>query len=323
MAKYGDAEAAAASLDLSDSFKDSVKREMDSLRALGGFYISDADDDFPKNLKHAYGCAPILSVLGNRAALDKKSVSVVGTRHASAAGMDIIRDIAKRLAENDVAVVSGMAMGTDAAAHEGALRADGDANTIAVLAGGVDYVWPLENRKLYDDIVRRGAVVSEMPVGFKPTATHFAQRNRIVAALGEKLVLGESNEGSGSLITANFAKDFGRRIFALPGHPADPRAHGPNRLIREGAATLCMGADDFFPKLEFGGSIDNTKKAVLRAESALGNRILDLMAASPSSESVIASALGENIAIIKKELVLLEISGRVEKANGGFIRKSF
>ncbi|MDR0319191.1 MAG: DNA-protecting protein DprA [Rickettsiales bacterium] len=321
IAKFGSAEAAAESLNLSDDFKDSIRREIGSLEAAGGFFIADSDDDFPKSLKHAYGCPPILSVIGNRAVFAKKMISAVGTRHASAAGMNIMRAIALRLAENDVAVVSGMAMGTDAAAHNGALAAPGDANTVAVLAGGADYIWPLENEKLYHEIISRGCVVSDMPFGFKPSAAHFAQRNRIVAALGEKLVLGESNEGSGSLITAAFAKDFGRRIFAIPSHPSDPRAAGPNRMIREGAASLCSGPDDFFPKLEFMCGIDNTKKADSGEKSELGNRILDLLGSIPLSESVIAEQTGKNIALIKKELVLLEISGLIEKTNGGFVIK--
>ncbi|MCL2629217.1 MAG: DNA-protecting protein DprA [Alphaproteobacteria bacterium] len=317
----GSAEDAADSLNLSDDFIDGVKREMDLLDKIGGFYISDLDDDFPQNLRHAHGTTPILSAIGNRKTLAKRAFSAVGTRHATNAGMSLMRVITKRIAENDCAVVSGMAIGTDTAAHEGALAVDGDSNTIAVLAGGVDYVWPLENQKLYDEIIRRGCVVSEIPVGQQPTQRHFARRDKILAALGEKLILGESNEGSGSLITAGFAKEFGRRIYAIPSHPSDPRSYGPNRLIRENIATLCMGPDDFFTKLELSACVVNTKMADFRAKTGIESQILDLLGTVPVNESDIAVGLGKNVSVIKRELVVMEVRGLVDKVDGGFVRK--
>lgn len=322
IATHGDARAAAASLNLTQEFKDQISREMESAEKIGAFYICGADDDFPKNLKHSYGCAPVLCCLGNRETLRRSAVACVGTRHASSAGLNIMQDIAGRFAENDYAVVSGLAMGTDTAAHRGALMASGNANTIAVVAGGVDYVWPLENQKLYEEILSRGLVLSEMPVGTKPVAYQFAQRNRIIAALAEKLVLGESNEKSGSLITAGFAAEFGRRIYAIPTHPSDARGAGPNRLIREGRATLCCGADDFFPKLEMKPCVVNTKTADFGDDLDENSEILDLIGFTPLSESAIASATGKNIAIIKKKLIVLEMQNQIIRVAGGFVLNS-
>ncbi|MDR2686017.1 MAG: DNA-protecting protein DprA [Rickettsiales bacterium] len=322
IAAHGSLDAAADTLNLSQDFKDSILREMEALDKIGGFYISSADEDFPQSLRCAHGCAPILSVVGNRKTLTKKTFGCVGTRHASSSGMNLMHGIAKRLAENNCAVVSGMAMGTDSSAHIGALDADGDTNTIAVFAGGVDYVWPPENQILYERIKERGCVVSEMPIGVQPLPRQFAHRDKIIAALSDQLVLGESNEGSGSLITANFTLSLGRRIHAIPSHPSDPRSYGSNKLIREGKATLCRGADDFFPELELDCCVVNTKTADSEGIEGCYGGILDFIGSIPITESDLSLRTGKNISIIKTELAILEMQNRIERASGGIIRRT-
>jgi DNA processing protein len=164
---------------------------------------------------------------------------MVGARNASALGRKLAQNLAAALAEVGLAVVSGMARGIDAAAHEGAL-ADG---TVAVVAGGVDIIYPPENRGLYDRLKVQGAVVSEMPLGEQPQARHFPRRNRIISGMTRGVVVVEAAEGSGSLITARYALEQNREVFAVPGSPLDPRAKGTNRLLREGA-TLTETAED-------------------------------------------------------------------------------
>ena len=185
-------------------------------------------------------------------------------------------------------------------------------NTVAVLAGGVDYIWPVENERLYYEILERGVVVSDMPVGFVPKGTNFVQRNRIIAGIGEKLILSEADSNSGSMKTAEFAQEYGRKIYAIPSHPADSRAVGPNSLIRSGAAILCMGATDFFTEK------NSVKKTEKTRESE--NPILDKIGTVPVSESVLAEIVGKSILEIKRELVMLELQGLIRKCDSGYVR---
>ncbi len=299
-------------MDISDSLRDSVSREIDLANKLNVAFISDEDDLYPANLKKIKNHPSILTARGNLETLRCESVAMVGTRHATANGMKFMADIARAFAEHNIAVVSGMAMGTDAAAHRGALNAKGNTNTIAVLAGGVDYVWPIENEGLYNEILERGVVVSDMPVGFIPKGTNFVQRNRIIAGIGEKLILSEADSNSGSMKTAEFARAYGRTIYAIPSHPADSRAVGPNSLIRSGKAILCMGAEDFFTEKK------SVKKIEKKAESE--NQILDKIGTVPLSESVLAEIVGKNISEIKRELVVLELQGLIRKCDAGYVR---
>lgn len=292
--------------------RDSVLREMESAHAQHIYYIDDTDARYPQNLCGVKNHPPVISVRGNLDVLNRPMVSIVGTRHATAAGMGFVADIAQGFAENNYAVVSGMAIGTDTAAHRGALRSGANVVTIAVLAGGVDYVWPTENESLYHEILARGAVVSEMPVGFVPVATNFVQRNKLVAGLGEKLILGEADLKSGSMTTARFAIEMGRDVWAIPSHPADLRALGPNSLIRDGQAQLCMGVTDFF------GTDKNQQKKSKKVDAE--NNLIDALGMIPVSESVLAEVVKKSVSEIKSELVVLELQGLVRKVDGGYVR---
>ena len=308
----GDVFAALDVLKPSPELRDSVQREMDAAAKLNIEYISDDDEHYPAILRLTKNHPPIITARGNIETLSRPAVSIVGTRHATAVGMNFIADIAQAFVEHDIVVVSGMAIGTDSAAHIGALRPNGKSNTIAVLAGGVDYIWPIENESLYYEILERGAVVSDMPVGFIPKGTNFVQRNRIIAGLGEKLILSEADLKSGSMKTANFAIQYGRKVYAIPSHPADSRGAGPNSLIRSGAAILCQGTEDFFADSKIH---DESKKNI-----GSDNSILEKLGTVPLSESVLAEIVGKSISEIKRELVILELQGLVQKCDTGYIR---
>ena len=310
--QFGSDAAILEHMNVSVELRDSVSREMDLANRLNVRFICDTDEVYPAHLKSIKNHPPILTARGNIETLRCESVASVGTRHATGDGMNFVADIACAFAEHNVAVVSGMAMGTDAAAHRGALRAAGDMNTVAVLAGGVDYIWPVENERLYYEILERGVVVSDMPVGFVPKGTNFVQRNRIIAGIGEKLILSEADSNSGSMKTAEFAQEYGRKIYAIPSHPADSRAVGPNSLIRSGAAILCMGATDFFTEK------NSVKKTEKTRESE--NPILDKIGTVPVSESVLAEIVGKSILEIKRELVMLELQGLIRKCDSGYVR---
>jgi len=312
---FGSVNAAVESIGVNDSIRDSVLHEMDVAARLDIKYISDDDDLYPQNLRAIKNHPPVITARGNLDTLRKRVVGMVGTRHATATGMDFMANLAYAFASRDVAVASGMAMGTDSAAHRGSLRASGNTQTIAVLGGGVDYIWPLENESLYYEILDRGVVISEMPVGFKPIGSNFVQRNRWIAGLSEMLILGEADLKSGSMTTARFAIDSGREVWAIPSHPADSRSVGPNSLIASGAAKLCMGESDFFEKEK------NTKKSDSQNKNSESeNDIIDKLGTIPLSESVLAQIVKKSISEIKRDLVVLELRGVVKKVDGGYIR---
>ncbi|MBR2510952.1 MAG: DNA-processing protein DprA [Alphaproteobacteria bacterium] len=313
--KFGSVRAVLQYIDVPDKLKDDVLREMERAERLNIHYIADEDDMYPQNLKQLPNHPPVVTVRGNLGVLSRPMVGMVGTRHATAAGQQLIAEIAESFAGHGYAVVSGMAIGTDTAAHRGALRASGNVQTIAVLAGGVDYIWPVENESLYYQILERGAVISEMPVGFEPRTTNFVQRNRWIAGLSEKLILGEADMQSGSMTTARFATEYGREVWAIPSHPLDPRALGPNSLIRSGDAKLCIGVQDFFcdDKKE-----KNNKKIITKNDSE--NVLIDNLGNIPVSESVLAEIVKKSVSEIKSELVVLELQGLVRKVDGGYVK---
>ena len=307
--QYGNDGAILESLRLDNDFIDSVKREMDKAHDLHIEYICDNDSRYPTNLLNIKNHPIIICARGNIETLSKKSVAIVGTRHATVAGMNFISDLAQSFSGHDYAVVSGMAMGTDAAAHIGALKTNGNMQTIAVLAGGVDYIWPLENESLYYEILDRGCIISEMPVGYQPNGQNFVQRNRWVAGISDFLILSEADMNSGSMTTARFAIDYKKRVFAVPGHPNDPRSVGPNSLIKSGNAILCMSKNDFFDDEN-----ENNKK-INKTE----NVILDKLGMIPVSESVLANLVKKTVSEIKADLIVLELQGLIRKQDGGYV----
>lgn len=312
--QFGTARAAAESLKNAE-VSDSVERELEKARQLNISFISDEDDFYPQTLKKIKNHPPVLSVRGNKWALLKPIASIVGTRHATVAGMNLISDIARVFADNGWAVASGMAMGTDSAAHRGALKTNGDSQTIAVLAGGVDYIWPTENESLYYQIIEQGAVISEMPIGFVPNAQSFAVRNRWVAGICDKFIIGEADLKSGSMITARFACDYGKKMYAIPSHPSDSRALGPNSLIKDGLAELCNGAQDLFQDDK-----KSSEKKKITEKNNNDDSLLDKIGTIPVSESVLAQVVKKSISEIKAELVVLELQGLIRKQDGGYVR---
>ncbi len=306
--QYGNVEEAIRFLKPNDSVKKAVDNELELADKLGIHYISDDMSEYPSLLRTLKNHPPVLSVRGNIKTLLKETVSMVGTRHATAAGMNFIADLAQAFSEHGYAVVSGLAMGTDSAAHRGALRVFGDTQTIAVVAGGVDYIWPLENENLYWEIVDRGVVISEMPVGFVPVASNFVMRNRLIAWLSQKLILGEADLKSGSMKTAKFANESNREIWAIPSHPADSRSLGPNSLIKSGTAKLCVGGSDFFKN-------EKTSEKIMSE-----NYLLEVLGIIPVSESVLSEIVKKSVSEIKRDLVILELQGLIRKVDGGYVR---
>jgi DNA processing protein len=218
-----------------------VIAEIERSRALGVLFLAMSDPDYPPLLREIDSAPPVIAVRGEVKSLRCPCVAIVGSRNASAAGLAFTKRLARGLAREDYVLVSGLARGVDAAAH----RASLESGTVAVLAGGHARPYPAEHAELIEEIVQsgRGAVVSEMPLEWEPRGRDFPRRNRIVSGLSVGTVVVEAARRSGSLITAHFAVEQGREVFAVPGSPLDPRAEGTNDLLRQGA-TLCAGPED-------------------------------------------------------------------------------
>ena len=214
-----------------------AERELGGLSRQGGRFIALGEAGYPVPLQAIDSAPPLLAVLGRAEVLQRSGVALVGSRNASAAGMKFTARLARELGEADFNVVSGLARGIDTAAHEASL----ETGTVAVLAGGIDQIYPPQNIPLARRILEHGAIVSEMPLGWVARARDFPRRNRLVSGLSLGTVVIEAARRSGSLITARFANEQGRLVFAVPGSPLDPRAEGGNHLIREGAM-LCAEA---------------------------------------------------------------------------------
>jgi len=223
---------------------DDAHDEIQNLKKLNGRMVMFGDEAYPEWLTTVEDAPPILSCMGNIDLLSQSSVAIVGARNASANAKRLTLKIAQELGEKGQVVVSGLARGLDTAAHQASL----ETGTIAVLAGGIDQIYPTENTDLYHAIADKGCVVSEMPFGMPPTARHFPRRNRIVSGLAKAVIVVEATTKSGSLITARLAAEQGREVMAVPGFPGDPRAGGPNQLLKEGA-TLIQSADDVLDEL--------------------------------------------------------------------------
>ncbi len=224
-----------------------VRQELDPQRELEkvarrGFDVRTQEDaGYPANLLHLPNSPPLLYVRGHLEQQDRLAVAVVGTRRVSAYGREVARKIGSELGLNGVTVVSGLALGVDAIAHAAALESGG--RTIAVLGSGVDQIYPARNRKLALQIIENGALISEYPIGTKPEARNFPPRNRIISGMSLAVVVVEAAARSGALITASFAADQGRDVYAVPGSILSPGSDGCNRLIQDGAIPVTSPGD--------------------------------------------------------------------------------
>lgn len=298
-----------------------AEREIAATEALGARLIVYGDADYPRRLAAVDPAPPVISILGAAHLTERKAVAIVGSRNASAAGAKIAATLARDLGQNGFTVVSGLARGIDAAAH----RASIETGTIGVLAGGLDIVYPEENRALQNDIAALGALLTEMPPGTRPQARHFPRRNRIISGLALGVVVVEAAMRSGSLITARFALEQGRDVFAVPGSPLDPRARGSNSLIKDGAA-LVETAEDVIAALAQTAPAPFTEPDATRFGAAVGKtvepddrtRALIMSALSPTPTPVdeLVRQTGLTVPVIRMVLLELDLAGRLHRDAG-------
>lgn len=347
--------AAAAGLDHYAACPEGVARaEIAAARRKGAVMLRYGGPEYPAALLDLPDAPPILWAQGDLALLHRPAIALIGARNASSLGLRMTRRLAEGLgwaSQGAVSgpeetspppgfvIVSGLARGIDAEAHRAAL----DTGTIAVVAGGIDVVYPPENLSLSQDIARRGCLLSEQPMGIEPRAHHFPARNRIVSGLSQAVVVVEAAARSGSLITARMALDQGREVLAVPGHPLDLRAAGCNQLIRDGAV-LVQGPGDVItalggyraPPPRAGGAVSsapiraapvadcpNPPKPAARVagDSSLLSRLLNRLGPSPVAEDQLIRDLQAPAAVLAPLILTLEIEGQVERQPGGMISR--
>ena len=224
--------------------REKALREMAAAEKLGARFVALGEPEYPPLLREIDSPPPLLAMRGRIEVLQQPMAALVGSRNASAAGLAMTERLARGLAAADFIIVSGLARGVDARAHQATLAT----GTVGVMAGGLDSPYPPEHVKLIEQIIEQGCVISEMPFGYEPRGRDFPRRNRLVSGLSLGVVVVEAARRSGSLITARFAGDQGREVFAVPGHPLDPRGEGANDLLR-GGATFCTKVEDIVAAL--------------------------------------------------------------------------
>jgi DNA processing protein len=347
LARFHTAEAALAALPLlaqsggksSPPLTPSVadaKREFEQTAKLGGRLSFIGDPEYPPLLGDLDDAPPVIAALGDIAALSERAVALVGGRNASANGQRMAANLAEELAGANLVIVSGLARGVDAAAHEGALRAG---RTVAAVAGGLDQPYPAEHADLQRRIAAGGGVLTEAPLGTIPQARHFPRRNRLIAGLALGVVVIEAAPRSGSLITARLAQEAGRELFAVPGSPLDPRARGSNDLIRQGAH-LTETAADVLDNLPDHPSRSGLARAPLFARgapergmaepapaweeppepagrlAAARSQVVELLDGSPTPVDDLVRRCQFSPAAVMAVLLELELAGRIETLSG-------
>lgn len=303
-----------------------AEAELAALHALGARLVAADEPDYPPLLAHIDDAPPLIAMLGDAGLLQRPSVAIVGARNASLNGRRIAADLARDLGAAGCTVVSGLAHGIDAAAHAAALTS----GTAAVVAGGIDVVYPRDHQNLYAAIVEHGLILAEMPHGLRPQAGHFPRRNRLISGTCRGVVVVEASLRSGSLITARMALEQGREVMAVPGSPLDPRARGANDLLRQGATLVEVAADvlnalsrpaarpapaplDLEPELD-----DEAEGAELDGADA-GERLAEALSAAPLTIDELIRSCQLSPPVVNTILLEWELAGRIERLPGNRI----
>jgi DNA processing protein len=303
--------------------RDAAEAELARAAAAGARLILIGEDDYPKPLAAIPAAPPAIYLRGHASLFEKPAVAIIGARNSSSVGRRMARLLAEGLGAAGVVVVSGLARGIDGAAHEASLKT----GAVAVVAGGADVVYPPEHADLMRAIAEQGAIISEQPPGAEPTARDFPRRNRLISGLSRGVVVVEAAAKSGTLITARFALEQGREVFAVPGSPLDPRCQGANRLLRDGA-TLVETAEDILTALaqqnraaREPGSDLFSWKAGAETDAAEVARIRDavreLLSFTPAHRDDILRETDAPPALVIDALIELVLAGEAEEHSGG------
>jgi DNA processing protein len=306
---------------LDKNLREDVSRHIENINKYGIKVINIQEEIYPECLKNIYDPPVALYVRGSLLK-DEKAVAVVGSRNASLYGLTMAERLSYDLAGYGITIVSGMARGIDASAQKGALKAGG--RTIAVLGCGLDKAYPAENKELMERIAQTGAVISEYLPGVPPLPQNFPARNRIISGLSMGTVIIEANEKSGSLITANFALEQGREVFAVPGNITSPVSRGTNKLIKDGAKIVTC-AEDILEEFIFYQRTYNTncqgikekkEENIFKGLDENERRLVEHLRNEPLHIDVLSKQSGLGIQLVNSALVMLELKGVVEQMPG-------
>ena len=266
--------------------------------------------DYPTNLRKIPHPPPVLYVRGRLVEQDELAVAIVGTRQVSAYGREVARELGSELARHGVTVVSGLALGVDTIAHQAAVEAGG--RTVAVLGSGVDQIYPARNRRLALQIIEQGALVSEYPLGTKPEASNFPPRNRIISGLSLAVIVVEAGKRSGALITASFAAEQARDVFAVPGSILSPGSDGCNRLIQDGAYPV-TSVSDLLENLQLANAVAHQEARVTVPASPEEELILRHISTEPQHMNEIVRAAPLETSEVSSLLAMMELKGLVRQ----------
>lgn len=306
--------------------RDACERELKEAEKHGCRLIAACDEDYPTALKAIPDHPPLLFIRGHAALFEKPAIAIVGARNASGVGRKIARTLAGDLGAAGYVVTSGLARGIDGAAHEASLKT----GAIAVVAGGVDVIYPPEHEELTERIAREGAVISERPMGAQPTARDFPKRNRLISGLSQGIIVVEAAARSGTLLTANFALEQGREVFAVPGSPLDPRCQGANRLIRDGAGLVETAQDVIDTLAAQSQSLSARGRNLFDWSEGLGERepdpaalaslrrqLLEILSFTPLHRDELLREADAPAGLVADALLDLVLTGEAQEHDGG------
>jgi DNA processing protein len=307
--------------------REDAEAELERARKAGARPLFTIEPGYPMALAVLDAPPPLLYVKGRVELLNRPIVAVVGSRQCSAAGAKLARHFAAELGRAGYVVGSGLARGIDSVAHEAAL----DHGTVAVLAGGIDLVYPPENEGLQAEIGARGCLITEMPFGVVPRAKDFPRRNRIISGIALGVLIVEAARRSGTLVTARLAAEQGREVFAVPGHPLDPRAEGTNKLLKSGA-TLVTEPEDLLsalapltrppaPRLRDADAdlASDTPTAPPALSEGDRTRVMAVLGPAPIDVDSVVRATGLSIRSVQAALIELALAGRIERHGNGLV----
>lgn len=294
-----------------------LSAEVEKLRKLEKFYHQPVQvltwNEYPERLRNIAAQPPLLYVRGELTGADSWAIGMVGTRGVTAYGRQVTEDLATALAGNQITVISGLARGVDAIAHQAALNAGG--RTIAVLGCGIDITYPPEHARLASSIAEHGAIVSDYPLGTKPDASNFPPRNRIISGLSLGTVVVEADERSGAMITAVFALEQNREVFAVPGPITSPKSRGTNKLIQQGAK-LVMNVDDIIQELNLQQVPQQLAMREILPDNSDEAALLKLLSTQPTHIDELSRTSGLPVAMISATLTMMELKGMVRSLGG-------
>ncbi|MGN1062980.1 MAG: DNA-processing protein DprA [Alphaproteobacteria bacterium] len=313
-----------------------AEAQLNQAEQIGAQILASCEDSYPRLLKTLEDTPPLLFCKGHLSLTKKESFAIVGTRNASVNGRIFTKKLAADLTQHDYVITSGMARGIDTAAHEGALSdTSGQGGTIAVMGTPLDEIYPLENKKLFEQICERGCVLSEQPFGAKTSPQNFPRRNRIISGLSRGVVIVEAQGKSGSLITARLAARQNRLLFAVPGFPLDPRSEGPNKLIKSGAFLLedatdiIRSSEDLTTRLQFDEipveeMVIPSYPSVTDQDLQQARQIIrNSLSAQMTDIDELIRELDLPVQIVNIVLVELELAGRIERLPGNRVSLLF